>query len=572
MIRCVTLLALLLTLLTTSLAARASSLTTPLLTGNDHASWMVCAGENPDTFSVYARKDGERFEPVTHGISGTPTSIQAVGDALHVLFDKGQYLVITAKGNTRAGATLPGQSLGLTEGLQGPAKSPALLALVRSATPATVATSAMDPKNEAAAERPTPAATEATGPFLCLYSSFGTSWVMQASTPAATLSDKPVLLAALGETLYALRTEVADDKKVSHHLERLGATGVWQDVLPDAAAKTIQNPVALLAFDATLVLVEQHQANATCTLAIRRYTPHPAKPEPAKASTLSAPTAILTDDNPHSWPEASPPAVSRMGQQIALLWRDPEKNGSLAFSLADPATGKLQPAESLEDVLDALPNLEQAQVVLQYYLWGVMIAVFASMLFLRPRNRRVGPKLFSLPSYIRPGALWRRALAAAIDFFPFTTLASLAVFALQPEEFHRLMKISAEGGDLASHVSIAHFYAFLAAMVLYVLYCIAMEWRFGATLGKKAMGLCVVGDGGDQAGPREVVLRNLLKLVELSMFISPIPWLMMIMILPPILTRYHQRIGDMVARSVVINAKILLPPLPNSEEDNAPPV
>ena len=555
MIRCATTLALLLTLLTTSLAARASSLTTPLLTGNDHASWMVCAGENPDTFSVYARKDGERFATVTHGIRGMPTSIQAVGDALHVLFDKGQYLVITAKGNTRSGATLPGKSLGLTEGLQGPAKSPALLALVRLATPAK-----------------TPNTTKPSRPFLCLYSSFGTSWVVQASTPAATLSDKPVLLAALGETLYALRTEVADDKKVSHHLERMDAAGVWQDVLPAAAAKTIQNPVALLAFDTTLVLVEQHQADATCTLAIRRYTPPPAKSEPAKASTLSAPIAILTDDNPHSWPEASPPAVSRMGQQIALLWSDPEKNGSLAFSLADPATGKLQPAESLEDVLDALPDLEKAQVVLQYYLWGVMIAVFASMLFLRPRNRRVGPNIFSLPSYIRPGALWRRALAAAIDFFPFTTLASLAVFAFQPEEFHRLMKISAEGGDLASHVSIAHFYAFLAAMVVYVFYCIAMEWRFGATLGKKAMGLCVVGDGGVPAGPREVVLRNLLKLVELSMFISPIPWLMMIMVLPPILTRYHQRIGDMVARSVVINAKILMPPLPHSEEDNAPPV
>ena len=401
MIRCATLLALLLTLLTTSLAARASSLTTPLLTGNDHASWMVCAGENPDTFSVYARKDGERFATVTHGIRGMPTSIQAVGDALHVLFDKGQYLVITAKGNTRSGATLPGKSLGLTEGLQGPAKSPALLALVRLATPAK-----------------TPNTTKPSRPFLCLYSSFGTSWVVQASTPAATLSDKPVLLAALGETLYALRTEVADDKKVSHHLERMDAAGVWQDVLPAAAAKTIQNPVALLAFDATLVIVEQHQANATCTLAIRRYTPPPAKPEQAKASTLSAPTAILTDDNPHSWPEASPPAVSRMGQQIALLWSDPEKNGSLAFSLADPATGKLQPAESLEDVLDALPDLEKAQVVLQYYLWGVMIAVFASMLFLRPRNRRVGPNIFSLPSYIRPGALWRRALAAAIDFSP----------------------------------------------------------------------------------------------------------------------------------------------------------
>ena len=43
---------------------------------------------------------------------------------------------------------------------------------------------------------------------------------------------------------------------------------------------------------------------------------------------------------------------------------------------------------------------------------------------------------------------------------------------------------------------------------------------------------------------------------------------LLIMVLPPILTRYHQRIGDMVARSVVINAKILMPPLPQETPDD----
>ena len=50
----------------------------------------------------------------------------------------------------------------------------------------------------------------------------------------------------------------------------------------------------------------------------------------------------------------------------------------------------------------------------------------------------------------------------------------------------------------------------------YTLYCMVMEWRFGATVGKMVMGLRVISDGAGKPGPRAVILRNLSRMIFLS--------------------------------------------------------
>ena len=83
------------------------------------------------------------------------------------------------------------------------------------------------------------------------------------------------------------------------------------------------------------------------------------------------------------------------------------------------------------------------------------------------------------------------------------------------------------------------------------------------------MQLRVLAEGGKAPKLREVVLRNVTKAIELSMA-SPQMWygiMGVIMVMFPILTRYNQRLGDMMARTSVVNAKTVGKVIPEPEQD-----
>jgi uncharacterized RDD family membrane protein YckC len=104
-------------------------------------------------------------------------------------------------------------------------------------------------------------------------------------------------------------------------------------------------------------------------------------------------------------------------------------------------------------------------------------------------------------------------------------------------------------------------------MVSYIAYCTIMEWRLGATLGKKLLGLKTVGDDGRRPGLREVFLRNLVKIVELTWPIG-LPLLMFL----PVINRNRQRLGDLLARTAVAEGSpIPTAPPPQEEHGEEPP-
>jgi uncharacterized RDD family membrane protein YckC len=81
-----------------------------------------------------------------------------------------------------------------------------------------------------------------------------------------------------------------------------------------------------------------------------------------------------------------------------------------------------------------------------------------------------------------------------------------------------------------------------------------MEFRFGATLGKMIFSLRVVGQEGARFGWRVALLRNLVKIIEMSWPVVVLPLGLMLF------TRYRQRTGDFVARTAVIDGKYVPPP------------
>ena len=105
------------------------------------------------------------------------------------------------------------------------------------------------------------------------------------------------------------------------------------------------------------------------------------------------------------------------------------------------------------------------------------------------------------------------------------------------------------GGQVADAVSGAFFVAGgLAALIVYLAYFTIMEGRYGQTLGKMALGIKVVReDDGRPPGTRAALLRTVFRLVD-----SIGSYLVAFVV--ALVSDKNQRIGDMVAKTLVVRA------------------
>lgn len=263
---------------------------------------------------------------------------------------------------------------------------------------------------------------------------------------------------------------------------------------------------------------------------------------------------IRRGDEPATWAADAMPLAGRLGSdQVALVWREDGAMKLAACSLS----GELTDRGAVEKLDDPPPD-GTGGTVMEYFMWGVMAAILLSIFLLRPRTA-AGP--FLLPARRRPARLGKRLVAGLIDLLPWSFLA-VAIFRPPMPELN-WDDTGALVGTLLSQTMATRkaAYASIASMVLYVGYCIVMELKLGATVGKRLMHLATVNEEGRKPGLREAVLRNLVKVIELSWPIG-LPLLLIV----PLLTRARQRLGDMLARTAVIDADYLAPPPPEQEK------
>jgi hypothetical protein len=74
----------------------------------------------------------------------------------------------------------------------------------------------------------------------------------------------------------------------------------------------------------------------------------------------------------------------------------------------------------------------------------------------------------------------------------------------------------------------------------------------GRTLGKRVSGLRVVTDGGGQVGLRASLIRNIIRLIEFTLFYLPA-------LVSVLATRNNQRLGDLAAGTLVVRDTKLVP-------------
>ena len=136
-----------------------------------------------------------------------------------------------------------------------------------------------------------------------------------------------------------------------------------------------------------------------------------------------------------------------------------------------------------------------------------------------------------------------RFLAWIIDF--------LAVIALDSALQRAVQVTGVLGADFAQAAGI------LGYFVLSTGYGIAFEWRLrGQTLGKRVLGLRVMDAQGLRLDFSQIVIRNLLRVIDL------LPAFYMVGGLVSVFSRNAQRLGDLAANTIVVrNPKIEQPDL-----------
>jgi uncharacterized RDD family membrane protein YckC len=86
--------------------------------------------------------------------------------------------------------------------------------------------------------------------------------------------------------------------------------------------------------------------------------------------------------------------------------------------------------------------------------------------------------------------------------------------------------------------------AIVKSVAAWLAYFACCEWWFGGTLGKRAVGISVTSLGGTRPNPLQAVARNLLRLVDGFGFY-------LVGAVFVLLTKKRQRLGDLIARTVV---------------------
>ncbi len=250
---------------------------------------------------------------------------------------------------------------------------------------------------------------------------------------------------------------------------------------------------------------------------------------------LTVTTHLLLEDTAPAYghlsidaPPDQPWAVIPAGQTIALLTADPA--GIITWTRMN-----LQDRTLHEPVALDQPRFKPLAVVANYVVLVAVLALATLTMFIFWRRDPTWNRL-DLPESLILADLSRRAIAAAIDIAPGALLA-MYLFQVDPVELSRRWPGQSESWrDMIPG---------MVVMGIYITHTLLSELFTATTLGKKVLGLHTVRLTGQPPNLWQVVARNVTKAFDLIAF----PLLIL-----PLIGPYRQRLGDLVAGTVVVTA------------------
>ncbi len=231
--------------------------------------------------------------------------------------------------------------------------------------------------------------------------------------------------------------------------------------------------------------------------------------------------------------------VAMMGERLHLIAAD--GTALVIVPLNDDGT------PAAEAVTIAAPH-PVADPHVGQWLQGVLVAAMLFVIFSTLRQRQLEPPVTRPLDGLQLARLKLRAMAGIIDLWPmWIAFVILGRWSIS----------STASIDLTLMESRAQ-YLLLGAAGVYVLHTMIAELLTGRSLGKMFFGLRVVGFDGGKVKRSGLVIRNLLRLLDVYV-LFPLP-LMLVMYTP-----LRQRLGDLAAQTIVVE-KATTPPADADQE------
>ncbi len=531
----------------------------PLLCGDNQFLWLVHPSDDGKSFDVLFRPIGEKWQPLAFGLSGKPSLAASQGGTLQVIFadplghgmfqtNSPDMAPLATPSNPRWPAGTAPVALCAAENFNGAAKSSLIALVPTSADALSPTTAASGPAEAPRAAASAPASRTSAGaapagavylqPFQCADGQWKALPAKPADSPAPTrfaVNDR-VLIAVASGKLYRMISKSpreANELAVWDQTDSNLAVLFWRHIPLDKDLAD-SKPVAMFTLAGKLAILTAAPGGKEkihLTMFLMEDPGHFSK------------CAIQLGQKPYEWNASSPPRAAGMGEQFEMVWQQDGKlmdsRCALSGQMKEPEEISTAPMEPDAGALHAL----------DYFLW----AAFLLVVVLLAIRREMLPKPFELSPQMIPANLIKRGLAALLDMAPWFGLAGLG-FGLTLEEFKGLF------GD-PSTITNNVVFARILGLSLYVIYGTVMETFLGATVGKRIFRLRVVGDQGQRPALRNVALRNLMKVMELLPIpltvVAPLPLLLLF----PLFNPYRLRIGDIMARTSVIETRLRPPPV-----------
>ena len=520
------------------------------LAGSGERLWLVRVNEDEaPSFDVLTYRAGDRWTWVARGLPGGPTVVAAGREQLHVLIGaEDEYLIVRADdAGPTVGPNLPKGSWASDAaplsactardfaGMDGwsfvvvaPRNAPPSLSAPQDSLPLSPQPVQDSPEIDSQQPSLPPPGPVGRATALTVLQCHRGQWRHLTDLGEVELSEGSVVhAAAVGDRLYLLIGEQVGGNRL----------WVWQDqpdtlwtqinLSGDAGSGRVLSMFA--AFDRlTMVLAVTGEREL---LEIIWLDPADQPSDPQVITLAGEPF------RPPAIPLAAPLDVSPTHPRLALLWREDQ---TAKFSLCDVANGAAEPAGDVE-ALELPPPDTSGGTMMNYFLVVMVSMTFVVMIAARPK---MPPGPVMLPGIYRPASLGKRVLAGMIDLLPISFIVSIVVNLPelpmdQAGNFRELWDTYSQAVQTSQAA-----YSVIATFCTYMVYGMVMEARFSATLGKMAMKIRVIGGDGQPPGLRAVALRNLVKMLEMSL-----PWLL---VLVPLLNPARQRLGDILARTVVV--------------------
>jgi uncharacterized RDD family membrane protein YckC len=406
---------------------------------------------------------------------------------------------------------------------------------------------------EAAAESTVVLGASERTPVVVLYD--GTGWQPEASAPAdCDGSDEMWLAAADGR--FHLFWRMAGQDSVVHYACRSGKDWV--------AGPSINAPNAV--HRAAVAVVNKQLVFAALVKA----------PDEKRRHCLQW-TRPASDEGKTAW-NRPPPLLDAQGNELVLetrtavgffsdrlvLLRQEERGPSNAPASPEvgfwPVAGNGKPDQPFQ-ALPASPALEGPASTGGIRDFVVMLTVAAMLLLVFWRRQETIAAPLALPAGLQLVGPAKRAVAFAIDAAP--AAAFVTWFWFEPiSSFYRELSVAAAAGaEHAVELPQAVLWASFWFRVIYTSYCTVFELLLAATPGKRLLGCQVISETLEQASPLQIGIRNITRMIELEPFLKIWPFLIVVFF-----TRNRQRVGDLLARTIVVERQNIVITNPDHAE------